>query len=254
MVASFSGHLSVVVGTDVTLSCKFYEWFASFGSTTSLEMTRQSVLLVTWKLPRKSWNLMFAIFLGLCAVFFEDAKALPQDSQPQNSQSVVDAARRSREQKKNVAKSSRVITNDDLDRKRAKRGPDNFDIGVSTALPGVPPITDTALIAVPANPSANLAYEESSSTRSESDEATAEDAEIAWLRDQIASKQNEWTWLQRAHLLHQNTVYSNPLYLTTRSGQAELDSEQFHMDEVQKEIDGLSESLAELEWRQSRRK
>src|SRR5277367_4523325 len=63
-----------------------------------------------------------ALLAGFCA------PAGAQDSQTQQSQSVADAARQARAAKKN-AKSSKVISDDDLDKSSNKPGAEGLNVG-----------------------------------------------------------------------------------------------------------------------------
>ena len=184
----------------------------------------------------------------ICAVFSRQAQADPQDSQTQQNQSAVDAARRSRELKKNSATPARVITNDDLESERAKRVQNQFNAGRSFTS-----IVNPAFPAEKPKQPASLANIDSESQGMESEEAAAEEAEIARLKARLASAQNSVFWQQRELLLDQNTIYTNPAYTNTHVGKARLDAAQSQIDEKQQEIERLKEPLANLEWRQWRR-
>src|SRR6266403_179823 len=151
------------------------EWMGLFGAGSlmrSLLGLSLSVMLVT-----------------ACTVLPFTVIAQTLDSQIPQNQSVADVARRSREQKKNVPRQSRVITNDDLDREHFKPGQDGFNVGA------------------PAAPQTGAA----------SAKAVATEAD-------------------------------------DRTGQAKLASEQQRISETQQEIEALKGPIAELEWRQWRRK
>lgn len=183
------------------------------------------------------------------------AKAQLQDLQSRQNQSVVEAARHSREQLKNAARPARVITNEDLDMKYPRRDQEDFNTGTSTG-----PQTESPNASALASPKADtrpaISVNKTSISASEEEESerdAAELAEIAKLKDQLSSTQNDLIWQQRELLLNQNTIYSNPAYTTTRAGQAELDSVQLQIDQKQKEIETMKGPLANLEWRQWRR-
>lgn len=203
--------------------------------------------------PRRM--IMFAIFLvsTICTCLPREAKAQPQDSQLQQNQSVVDAARRSRERKKNATTPAKVITNDDLDREHAKRGQEDFNAGTPAVPQTSSPRASAVAAAEAANQAVTSANQESRLKSEESEEAAAEDAEIARLKELLSSAQNDLLWQQRELLLNQNTIYSNPSYTTTHAGKAELDFAQLQIDQKKLEIDGLKRPLADLEWRQWRR-
>jgi hypothetical protein len=177
------------------------------------------------------------------------AAAEPQNSQIQQEQSVVDAARRSRELKKNAAPPAKVITNDDLDTERTKSGQGELPLTPQSEAPRA----GAMLAAEAPKQTPTLARHDSRSKSKESEEAAAEDAEIARLTAQLAAAQNSLFWQRRELLLDQNTIYTNPAYTTTHVGQTELDNAQLKIDQKQREVDSLKGPLADLEWRRWRR-
>jgi hypothetical protein len=203
--------------------------------------------------PRRMIVLVVFLLLTLCTVLPRDAMTEPQNSQIRQNQSVVDAARRSREQKKNAAPPARVFTNDDLDTEHAKLGWEGFDVGALAAPPTESPNGNAIAAAQTPNHGTTSPKKESGSQSNESDETAAEDAEIVRLRDQLASAQNALTWQRRELLLDQNTIYTNPAYTTTHAGKSELDSAQLQINQLQEEVDRLKGPLANLEWRKWRR-
>jgi hypothetical protein len=198
---------------------------------------------------------MFVVFLLLivCTLFPREAKSEPQDPQNHQSLSVVDAARRSRELKKNAGPPARVFTNDDLDAEQTKRTRESFNAGALTTPQTESSNASAVGTAQAPNHDSTSSNKESISKSDESEEAAVEDAEIAILKDQLASAQNALTWQRRQFFLDQNTIYSNPAYTTTHAGKAELDSAQSQIDQIQQDVDGLKEPLANLVWRQWRR-
>ena len=198
---------------------------------------------------------MFIVFLLpiVCTLPSREAKTEPQDSQNQQSLTVVDAARRSRELKKNAAPPARVFTNDDLDTEQTKRARERFSVGALTAPQTEPPDASAVATAEATNHGTTSPNKESWSKSNELAEAAAEDAEIARLKNQLASTQNALTWQRRQLLLDQNTIYSNPAYTATHAGKADLEFAQLQIDETQQEVERLKEPLANLEWRQWRR-
>jgi len=194
------------------------------------------------------------VFITVCAVLHCAVKAQPQDSQTQQNQSVADVARRNREQKKNVARQSRVITNDDLDTEHFKPGQEGFNVGAPASPRTGAPSAISLVATNAADQAANFANKQLSPESKESEEAAAEDAEVARLKDKFAEAQNQLDWQQRELVLDQHTIYLNPNYTAYRIGQAKLDSEQQRINERQQEIEALKGPLAELEWRQWRRK
>ena len=205
------------------------------------------------KLPHARLMLLRGVLYTACVALPCMAEAQPQDSQTQPEQSVADAARRSREQKKDARKQSRVISNEDLDTEYFKPGQEGLYLGVparskTEALCASGAVTTEA--ADQAAPSANKEPPKDV----DSGEVDAEDAEIAKLKKEIVEAEENLKWQQRELALDQDTVYSNPNYTDLQTGKARLDSEQQRINERQYEIEGLKGHLAELEERQGRRK
>jgi hypothetical protein len=190
-----------------------------------------------------------AVLLAACGVFARVVEALPQDSQTPQGQSVADAARRSREQRKKVAKQSRVISNEDLDTEYIKPGQQGLNLGAPARLKTEAPGTGAVAAAEAAGQAATSANKESGSKDKESEEAAAEDAEIVKLKEQISEAEEQLKWQQRELALDQDTVYSNPNYTDFKTGKAKLDSEQQRISEKQHEIEGLKTKLAALQER-----
>jgi len=130
---------------------------------------------------RNLWGLpLSVVFLAVCAVFPCASRAQPQDSQTQQNQSVADVARRNSAQKKNAARQSRVITNDDLDMEHFKPGQEGLIVSAPSTLQTP---SASAAAAEAADQTTTSANKESGPKDKESEEAAAEDAEIARLKD-----------------------------------------------------------------------
>ncbi|HKN74440.1 MAG TPA: hypothetical protein VJW94_04620 [Candidatus Acidoferrum sp.] len=176
-------------------------------------------------------------------------EAQPQDSQEQQDQSVADAARRSRTQKKDAAKQSRVISNEDLDLEYFKPGQEGLYLGA-------PPKLKAGDSSASAVATAEAADQPSASTNNEprpneknSEEAASEDAGIAKLKKQIAEAEDHLKWQQREFALDQDMVYSNPNYTDNQTGKTKLDSEQQSINQMHQEIGDLKANLAALQER-----
>jgi hypothetical protein len=186
------------------------------------------------------------------AVFFGEVTALAQNSQIEPNQSIVDAARRSRELKANAAHPPRVITNDELDREHRKYAQEELNAGVP-----MQPEGELSNFNVEGTPKTNsqkaIISADSGSKNDRSEESAAEDAAIAELKGQLASAENALDLQQRELLLDQNTIYSNPKYTTTQTGKAQLDFAKLQIEQTRQEIDTLKGPLADLEWRRYRR-
>jgi hypothetical protein len=184
------------------------------------------------------------MFLTTCALPPCVDEAIAQDSQTHQDQIVADAARRSREKKKDLTKQSRIITNEDLDVKHLKAGQEGRNLETpATEAP------DTGAIAAVTGRAAASANKESQSI-----ETAAEYAGIAELKQQIAEAEEDLNLRQRELMLDQGTVYSNPNHTDSKAGKAKLDAEQERINRVQQEIKGLQANLAVLQERQASRK
>jgi hypothetical protein len=202
-----------------------------------------------------SWRMLLDVaLLGACVALACVAEAQPQDSQTQPEQSVADAARRSREQKKCARKQSRVISNEDLDTEYFKPGQEGLYLGAPARSKTEALSASRAVTTEAADQAAPSANKEHRPKDVDSDEVDAENAEIAKLKKEIVEAEENLKWQQRELALDQDTVYSNPNYTDFRTGKAKLDSEQQRINERQYEIEGLKGHLAELEERQERRK
>lgn len=186
-------------------------------------------------------------FLGL-AIFLPTASlARPQDAQSQDS-SVAEAARRSREKKKNAtnpAKSAKVITDDDLDKRNFQPGQSGVNVGAEPKLETEPPSPQ----AVAAAEAADKAAEQQGAK-----DAADQDAELAKLKEQIADAEKDLDLAQRQLALDSDSYYSNPDYQHDTAGQGKLDGEKQQITDKQQEIERLKTRLAALEELKSHRK
>jgi hypothetical protein len=193
------------------------------------------------------------LLLAICELRTYEVKAGAQDSPVQQNQSVVAAARRTREQKKTAALPARIWTNDDFKTQHTKQAQENLN-KLAPITPH-PESSEASARRVPEAPDrfADTITNAPGMKDIESEEDAAEDAEIARLKKQLSSAQNTLDWRRRQFLLQQNTIYSNPAYTTTHVGKSELDSAQLQIDQIQQEVDSLKGPLANLEWRRWRR-
>ena len=189
--------------------------------------------------------------ISACPRLPSPASARTQDSQTVQEQSVADAARRSREQKKSAAKQSKIINNEDLDLQYYKPAQEGYNFsappGSNTAAPGT-----VAVAADGADQSAASTNKDSQPNTKESEEAAAQDEEIKKLKEQIAKAEDQLKWQQRDFALNQDTVYSNPNYTDLQTGKAKLESEQQVINEMQADIDVLKARLTALQERRER--
>ena len=154
-------------------------------------------------------------------------------AQSQDSQSVAEAARRSREQKKAQAKPARVITEDDV--KPA--------IPADTA-PSPAGVTNAPAATAPAAPTPAGS---STTPDSKDEKAPKESKEVTALKEQIKQVQNDLDLLQREQSLEQDSYFANPDYVHNTAGKAKLDALKQQVSDKQQELDGLKARLAELQ-------
>jgi len=157
-------------------------------------------------------------------------------AQSQDTQSVAEAARRARAQKKNSEKPAKVITDETLD---VKKGDVQSAAAEQLRIPGAP---ETQAQPTPAS-------EPSSAPRSEKkaseDEKLAK--ELAALKEQIKQAQSDLDLVQREQSLQQDTYFSNTDYIHDTAGKAKLDALKQQISDKQQELDRLKARLAELQ-------
>ena len=191
----------------------------------------------------RSFHLNMALFMA-CAVIPSRVNAQAQDVTQQN-QSVADAARRNREQKKNLVRRARVISDDDLDREYFRSGQEGLNVGIAPALQTAAP----GASAVAAAESADAAAIASTEAPVPNNKETNEDVEIAVVKARIAGEEIDLDLQRRALALNEDTVYSNPNYTDSHAGKAKLEADQQRINEKQRQIEDLKGHLAALEER-----
>jgi hypothetical protein len=154
-------------------------------------------------------------------------------AQSQDSQSVAEAARRAREQKKSAAKPAHVITNDDV----KPAAPAS-----SESTPGSSAQASSSSAA--GNPPAAQGPAGSSGAQEPKDEKSAK--EIGALKEEIKQALNDLDLLQRQLSLEQDTYLSNPDSAHDTTGKAKVDGIKQQTGDKQQELDRLKARLAEL--------
>jgi len=163
--------------------------------------------------------------LALPAVLF--ALLLPAATFPQSqdTQSVAEAARRAREQKKTAAKPVKVITEDD----------------VKPAVPDAATASPTSGFPIPSSggaanpPAADGAKDQKDSQ------------EVVQLKEQLKQAQNDLDLMQRELALAQDTYFSNPDYIHNTAGKAKLDAQKQQVGDKQEEVARLKARILELQ-------
>lgn len=187
-----------------------------------------------------SMRMMVAL---LSAGLWLPAIAQAQDASSQDI-SVAEAARRSREKKKkdaDAAKATRVITDDNLDRRNFTPGQEGVDVGATPKLETGPS-------------SAAAVAEQEADDKAAEQEAADQDAEIGKLKLKLVDAQKDLDLAQRQFALDQDSYLSNPAYKNDRAGKAKLDDEKQQISDKQQDVERLKTRLAALEELKSKRK
>ena len=174
------------------------------------------------------------ILLAACLVGVPGAWA-----QGGQEQSVAEAARKAREQKKTAAKPSTVITNDTL--KPATPATVQNAVAATESMPGTNATASTdATASAPAETAA-----EPANTTSEA-EAAKKKAEIEALKLQVADKAKEVDLQQRELALANESYYSRPDFSKDPDGKAKLDAMQSDLAQKKDELAQLKAKLKAL--------
>lgn len=153
----------------------------------------------------------------------------------EDTQSVAEAARRARAQKKNTEKPSKVITDDTLD---VKKGDVQSATAEQLRIPGTPQ--------APAQPASNAPSAADQNEKKVSDDEKRA-KEIAALKEQIKQAQSDLDLAKRDLALQQDTYYSNADYAHDTAGKAKLDDLTQQVSDKQQELDRLKARLANLQ-------
>jgi hypothetical protein len=164
-------------------------------------------------------------------------------AQSQDSQSVAEASRRARAQKKNAEKPPKVITDDTL---VVKKG----DVQSATAeQPKIPGSPET-----PAQPAAGAATAQggASANPQGSKNVSEEEKSRGLLKQRVALKekikdaQSDLDLLQREYQLDQDSYFSNPEHANDTSGKEKLDAMKQQIANKQQELERMKAELAAL--------
>ena len=159
-------------------------------------------------------------------------------AQSQDSQSVAEAARRAREQKKAQTKPAKVITEDDVK-------------PAAQSTPATPASPDaTAASRTPAPPAAPTADAVSAPPGGSSPAPDAKDQknakELAELKSKIKEAGSDLDLLQREQSLENESHYSSADYVHDTAGKAKLDALKQQISDKQQELERLKAQLAAL--------
>ncbi|MDP9338443.1 MAG: hypothetical protein M3P45_06200 [Acidobacteriota bacterium] len=188
---------------------------------------------------RKFLSIVFVLAVGAMM----PPGARPQSAEEQSAadtraQSIAEAARRSREQSKNATKPSKVITDDDLDKKNIKPGAQGLTVDAPAKLETTPPTPDTVAAA---------ATTPSASRDATATPAPTDDLEIAKLKESIAVAEKDADLSRRELALEQDTFLSNADHEHDKAGKARLAVLQQEIDAKQQDVDRLKMRLAAMQ-------
>jgi hypothetical protein len=181
---------------------------------------------------------LFAATAPVQAVPRRNAPPQNQSSADAQSQNIAEAARRSREQARSATKPSKVITDDDLDRKGVKPGQQGLTVDAPAKLETQPPTPDAVAGAAATTPA---------STDPATAPAASDDPEIAQLKNQIADAENDADLGKRELALQQDSYLSNPDHEHDTAGKAKVDALQQQISDKQQDIDRLKTRLAAMQ-------
>ncbi len=162
-------------------------------------------------------------------------------AQSQDSQSVAEAARKARAQKKNTEKAPKVITDETLD---VKKGDVQSATAEQPRMPGSPETpAQPAAAAAPGTPAATAASSQAKDQK--------ESKEVADLKVKIKRAQDDLDLLQREQSLENERYYSQTDYAQDTAGKAKLDDLKQQVTDKQQKLERLKARLAELQPAQS---
>jgi len=162
--------------------------------------------------------------------------ASAQQQPQQQTDSIADAARRSREQKKEQAKPAKVWDNDTMPRK-----PGGVNVVGQSAPSSTPPAANAQ--AAGGAPEAGAAKSSEKSAK----DVKALQASIAAAKEQLQSVKTELDILQRKYNLDSQMYYGKPNYAADANGAAKLADEKSQIDAKQQEVDAAQKKVSQLE-------
>jgi hypothetical protein len=171
------------------------------------------------------------------------AKSAPQET---SAQSIADAAKRAREQKKNAGTTTKVITDDDLDSKYVKPGAEGLTVPT--------PQIETAPPSPAAVAAAEAADKKAESSPADDPLKDTDDAKIARRKKALAAAEEELALAQRESALAQDTFYSNPDHQRDAAGQTKLTELEQAIRDRQDRVAQLKGELAAMEEAASHKK
>jgi uncharacterized coiled-coil protein SlyX len=189
-----------------------------------------------------------SVRLALAALIAAAALPLSSLAQSQDSQtqSVADAARRAREQKKAADKQpAPVITNDTL-KPAAPASAPSPDAAPASAPSSQPAAEGSKAPAPGAAASATADQSAPGLPAADGDQKPKDSAEVAAQKQQLAEAQKELDLLQRELALEQDNVYSKPNSASDTAGKAKLDDLTQQLAGKQQTVETLKARLEAL--------
>lgn len=180
--------------------------------------------------------LRFALPLIVSVIFVPPALL----AQSQDSQSVAEAARRAREQKKTPAKPAKLITDDSLD---VKKGDVQSAAAEQLRVPGSPDPQAAGAANAAAETTAGAAAADNTSAE---EKARAILKERVVLKEKIKDTESDLDLLQREFKLDQDSYYSNTNYANDTAGKEKLDALKQQISDKQQDLEKLKARLAAL--------
>ena len=165
-------------------------------------------------------------------------------AQSQDNQSVAEASRKARAQKKNAEKPTKVITDDTLNVKKE-------DVQSATAeqlrIPGSPDAQPApgAANAQAGNAATGPSTQDSSNVSAD-EKARAALKERVALKEKIKEAESDLDLLQREFKLDQDSFYASPDYARNTAGKEKLDALKQQISDKQQELEQLKAKLAAL--------
>ena len=173
-----------------------------------------------------------AILFAACLVGIPDARG-----QSGQEQSVAEAARKAREQKKASAKPAAVITNDTL--QPATPATVQNATAATESMPGTKEAANSEA-------TANAASGAGTTKEPSEEEIAKKKAKIEALKQEIADKAKEADLQQRLLALANESYYSRPDFSKDPDGKAKLDAMQSDLAQKKDELAQLKTKLKEL--------
>src|SRR5277367_4000559 len=179
----------------------------------------------------------------LLAILFAQAFSLMAahgQSQNTTAPSVADAAKQAREQKKNAATATKVITDDDIDAKSVKPGAEGLSVSAAPELDTQGPSAAAVAAQEAADQRKDLSPADDPLKKGDS-------AKVVKLKEELAQAEDDLKLSQRENQLEQDTVYSKPDYQHDAAGKAMLEELQRQISDKQGLIEQLKARLSALE-------